>query len=44
MYGAAALCMIGAFLPLESNFDSVKTIGLFAGVIISIFNRQRVQR
>lgn len=44
MYIAAALCIIGAFLPLESRFSAIKTIGLFAGVIISIFNRPRVSR
>lgn len=41
MYVAAALCVIGAFLPRESQFGAIKTIGLFAGVIISLFNRPR---
>lgn len=44
MYIAAALCIVGAFLPLDSRFASIKTIGLFAGVIISIFNRPRIPR
>ena len=44
MYAAAALCIIGAFLPLDSSFTSIKTIGLFAGVILSIFNRPRPVR
>ncbi|KIA89362.1 hypothetical protein [Kaistella jeonii] len=44
MYAAAALCIIGAFLPKESQFGMLKTIGLFAGVILSIFNRPRVTR
>lgn len=44
MYISAALCIIGAFLPLESRFASIKTIGLFAGVIISMFNRPKIQR
>lgn len=44
MYIAAGLCIIGAFLPLESQFASIKTIGLFAGVILSLFNRPRVPR
>ena len=44
MYLAAALCVIGAFLPLDSQFSMMKTIGLFAGVIISLFNRQKVSR
>lgn len=44
MYAAAALCIIGAFLPPDSKFISIKTIGLFAGVIFSIFNRPRPVR
>ena len=44
MYIASGLCIIGAFLPLESQFASIKTIGLFAGVILSLFNRPRVPR
>ena len=44
MYAAAALCVIGAFLPKESQFGMIKTIGLFAGVILSIFNRPKVSR
>ena len=44
MYAAAALCIIGAFLPLDSSFSSIKTIGLFAGVLLSIFNRPRSVR
>ena len=44
MYAAAALCIIGAFLPLDSSFTSIKTIGLFAGVLLSIFNRPRPVR
>ena len=44
MYAAAALCIIGAFLPQDSKFIAIKTIGLFAGVILSIFNRPRQVR
>ncbi len=44
MYIAAALCVIGAFIPTESRFAAIKTIGLFAGVILSLFNRPRAQR
>lgn len=44
MYTAAALCIIGAFLPSDSQFSFIKTIGLFAGVILSIFNRPRQVR
>lgn len=44
MYIAAALCIVGAFLPLDSRFAGIKIIGLFAGAIISFFNRQSQQR
>lgn len=44
MHAAAALCIIGAFLPADSQFSMIKTIGLFAGVIISIFSRPKMQR
>lgn len=36
-YAAAALCIIGPFLP--GNLQAVKTIGLFAGVILTFFSR-----
>ena len=39
MYLAALMCIVGAFIPEDSQLGSVKTIGLFAGVIISVFNR-----
>ena len=42
MYAAAALCIIGAFIPQDSQFHMLKTIGLFAGVILSIFSRPRM--
>ena len=44
MYIAAALCIIGAFIPVENRFSAVKTIGLFAGVLISLFNRPKMPR
>lgn len=44
MYTAAALCIIGAFLPQDSQFAIIKTVGLFAGVLLSIFNRPRPVR
>lgn len=44
MYIAAGLCIVGAFLPFESQFARIKTIGLFTGVIVSVFNRQRISR
>lgn len=40
MYIAAALCIIGAFLPIDSRLSGMKTIGLLAGIIISFSNRQ----
>jgi cellulose synthase/poly-beta-1,6-N-acetylglucosamine synthase-like glycosyltransferase len=39
MYAAAALCIIGAFLPYESKISGMKTLGLLAGVILSLSNR-----
>ncbi len=44
MYIAAALCVIGIFFPDESQFAALKTIGLFAGVLLSLFNRPRVAK
>ncbi len=44
MYIAAALCIIGAFLPFDSRFAVIKTIGLFGGVLISLFNRPKPMR
>lgn len=44
MYIAAGLCIVGSFLPFDSQFARIKTIGLFTGVIISIFNRPRATR
>ncbi len=41
MYVAALLCVVGAFIPANSQFSVLKTIGLFAGVILSIFGRPR---
>ncbi|SIP91459.1 hypothetical protein SAMN05880574_10282 [Chryseobacterium sp. RU37D] len=39
MYAAAAICVIGAFLPQDSKLSSLKTIGLLAGIILSFVNR-----
>lgn len=44
MYLAAALCIIGAFMRPDSQLNMIKTIGLFAGVILSIFSRPRIVR
>lgn len=41
MYIAAALCIIGAFLPKDSQFAAIKTMGLLGGVIMSIFSRPK---
>ncbi|MGN7866498.1 hypothetical protein [Chryseobacterium sp.] len=41
MYAAAAICVIGAFIPEGSNLSAVKTIGLLAGIILSLSNRRR---
>jgi hypothetical protein len=44
MYVAAGLCVIGAFMKPDSQLAIIKTIGLFGGVILSIFGRPRVVR
>lgn len=41
MYIAAGLCIIGAFLPVETRLGGIKTIGLITGVIMSLFGRNR---
>lgn len=41
MYIAAGLCVVGAFLPTETRLAGIKTIGLVAGVIMSLFGRNR---
>lgn len=41
MYAAAALCVIGAFLPADSKLSMLKTIGLLGGIVISLTNRPR---
>lgn len=38
-FAAAALCIIGAFLP--NHLSVLKTIGLFAGVVLSFVARPR---
>lgn len=40
-YAAALLCIIGPFLP--GSLEMVKTIGLFAGVVLTFFARPRVR-
>ncbi|WP_415329390.1 hypothetical protein [Chryseobacterium sp. MMS23-Vi53] len=44
IYAAAALCIIGAFLPYGSKLTGMKTIGLLVGVIISFSNRPNFRR
>lgn len=39
MFAAAALCIIGVFLPEDYKASSIKTAGLLIGVIISFANR-----
>ena len=41
-YAAAILCVVGTFLP--ANLQVLKTIGLFAGVILTFFARPRYTR
>ncbi len=44
MYVAAGLCIIGAFMRPDSQLQIIKTVGLFAGVLMSIFSRPKVTR
>ena len=40
MYAAAAICVLGGlFIPLGTKLESIKTIGLLGGIILSIVNR-----
>ena len=41
MYAAAAVCVVGAFIPENSNLSAIKTIGLLGGIILSLSNRRR---
>lgn len=44
MYAAAALCVVGAFMRQDSQLEIIKTIGLFAGVILSIVGKPKITR
>lgn len=44
MYAAAGLCIIGAFMKPDSQLEMIKTIGLFAGVLMSIFSKPKMRR
>lgn len=45
MYAAAALCVIGAFIPENLGMvNYVKTVGLLGGVVISLVARPRIQK
>ncbi|MFL9835207.1 hypothetical protein [Chryseobacterium terrae] len=44
MYAAAGLCIIGAFLPVGSNLNVIKTIGLLGGVVISFVSRPQYRK
>lgn len=41
LYLAALLCVVGIFIPEDSTFGIMKTVGLFGGVLISLFNRPK---
>lgn len=41
MYVAAAICVLGAFIPEGSKLSALKTVGLLAGIILSLSNRRR---
>jgi len=44
MYMAAGLCIVGAFMRPDSQLAIVKTIGLLAGVLMSIFQRPKMRQ
>ena len=44
MYAAAALCIVGAFLPINLGLTFLKTIGLIGGVAISLMARPKMPR
>ncbi|MGO4707745.1 hypothetical protein AB4Y90_01260 [Chryseobacterium sp. 2TAF14] len=44
MYAAAGLCIIGAFLPIDSSLNVIKTIGLLGGVVISFVSRSQYRK
>lgn len=44
MYIAAGICIVGAFLPVDSEFSFLKTLGLLGGVIISFSSRNAVRK
>lgn len=40
MYAASAICILGGLLiPIGTRLESIKTIGLLAGIILSIASR-----
>lgn len=40
MYAAAAICVLGGlFIPVGTKLETIKTVGLLAGIILSIANR-----
>lgn len=41
MYAAAVMCIVGAFLPADSKLSVLKTIGLLAGIILSLSSRPK---
>lgn len=41
LYFAALCCVVGIFIPEESPLGIMKTVGLFGGVLISLFNRPK---
>lgn len=44
MYLAAALCVIGAFVPESWGVGFLKTVGLLGGVVISLVARPKMQQ
>lgn len=44
LYAAAGLCIVGAFLPVDSGLNVIKTIGLLVGVVISFMSRSQYRQ
>lgn len=42
LYVAAGLCIAGVLIPETYSFSGIKSIGLFCGVIISLFSRRKI--
>ena len=44
MYIVAALCVIGACLPVDSQLEFIKSLGFLLGIVISVLSRSQYRR